>query len=94
MSTKESPKAAGHDLYANEGTEVSARGQVLVGTGIAIGLPHNTYGQIAPQSSLAVKQRLMTNSGVIDADYRGKVKGVMANLGDQPYQVEKGDQIT
>ena len=45
---KGSAEAAGHDLYANEGTDVPARGQAIVGTGIAIGLPHNTYGRIAP----------------------------------------------
>jgi len=66
---------------------------VIVGTGIAIGLPHNTYGRIAPRSSLAVKHRLMTNAVVIDSDYRGEVKLVLANLGDQPYRVEKGDRI-
>jgi len=77
-------RAAGHDLYANEGTDVPTRGQGLVGTGIAIGLPHNSYGPIAPRSSLAVKHRLTTNAGVIDSDYRGEVKVVLANLGDQP----------
>jgi len=90
---KGSPRAAGHDLYAIEGTDVPARGQAIVGTGIAIGLPHNTYGLIAPRSSLAVKYRLTTNAGVIDSDYRGEVKVVLANLGDQPYRVEKGDRI-
>jgi len=90
---KGSARAAGHDLYANEETDVPARGQGMVRTGIAIGLPHNTYGRIAPRSSLAVKHRLMTNAGVIDSDYRGEVKVVLANLGDQPYRVEKKDQI-
>ena len=41
VPTKGSAKAAGHDLYAREGTEIPARGQVIVGTGIAIQLPHN-----------------------------------------------------
>jgi len=90
---KGSPRAAGHDRYANEGTDVPTRGQAIVGTGISIGLPHDTYGRIAPKSSLAVKHRLRTNAGVIDSDYRGQVKVVLANLGDQPYRVEKGDQI-
>jgi len=90
---KRTARAAGHDLYAIEGTEVPARGQAIVGTGIAIGLPHNTYGRIAPRSSLPVKHRLTTNAGVIDSDYKGEVKVVLANLGDQPYQVEKGDRI-
>jgi len=35
----------------------------------------------------------MTNVGVIDSDYRGEVKVALANLGDQPYRVEKGDRI-
>jgi len=93
VPTKESAKVAGHDLYASKGTDVPARGQAIVGTGIAIGLPHNTYGRIAPLSSLAVKHRLMTKVGVIDSDYRRKVKVLLANVGDQPYRVEKGDQI-
>jgi len=90
---KGTARAAGHDLYANEGTDVPARGQAIVGMGIAIGLPHNTYGRIAPRSSLAVKHRLTTNAGVIDSDYRGEVKVVLVNLGDQPYRVKKGDRI-
>ena len=35
----------------------------------------------------------MTNAGVIDSDYKGEVKVVLANLGDQPYRVEKGARI-
>ena len=48
VPTKGSAKAAGHDLYASEGTEIPAGGQVMVGTGVAIQLPHNTYARIAP----------------------------------------------
>ena len=65
----------------------------MVATGIAIGLPHNTYGRIAPRSGLAVKHRLTTNAGVIDADYTGEVKVVLVNQGDQPYVVKKHDRI-
>jgi len=90
---KGTARAAGHDLYANEATDVPARGQAIFGTGIAIGLPHNTDARIAPRSSLAVKHRLMTNAGVIDSEYRREVKVVLANLGDQPYRVKKGDRI-
>ena len=83
MPTKGSAKAAGHDLYANEGTEIPAGGQVMIGTGIAIQLPHNTYERIAPRSGLAVKHRRATNAGVIDSDYRGEVKVILVN---QRYQ--------
>jgi len=83
VPTKGSERAAGHDLYANEGTDLPARGQASVGTGIAMRLPHNTNGRIALLSSLAVKHRLMTNACMTDSDYRGEVKVVLANLGDQ-----------
>jgi len=93
VPTKGSAKGSGHNLYTSKGTDVPARGQAIVATGIAIGLPHNTYGRIEPRSSLAVKHRLMTDAGVIDSDYRGEVKVVLANLGDEPDRVEKGDRI-
>jgi len=93
VPTKGSARAAGPDLYANEGTDVPAKGPAIIGKGIAMGLPHNTCARIAPRSSLAVRHRLMTNAGVIDSDYRGDVKVVLRNLGDQPYRVEKGDRI-
>jgi len=91
---KESVRAAGHDLYAIDGTDVPAGGQAIMGTVLAIGLPHSTYRRITPRSSLAVKHRHMTNAGVIDSDYRGEVKVVLANLGDELYRVDKGDRIT
>ena len=65
----------------------------MVGTGIAIQLPHNTYGRIAPRSRLAVKHQLATNAGVIDCDYRGEVKVVLVNQGNQPYRVKQEDRI-
>jgi len=93
VPTEGSAEAAGHALYANVETAVPAREQTIVGTGIAIGLPDTTYGRIAPRSGLAVKYRPMRNGVGIDSDYRGEVKVVLANLGDKPYRVEKGEQI-
>ena len=77
---KGSARAAGHDLYAIEGTDVPARGQAIVGTEIAIELPLDPYGRIAPRSSLAVKHQGTPNAAVIDSDYWGEVKMVLANL--------------
>ena len=93
VPTRGSDKAAGPDLYATEGKEIPAREQAVIGTGIVIGLPNDTYGRIAQRSRLAVKHKLMTNAGVVDTDYRGEVKVVLVNQGNQPYRVEKGDQI-
>ena len=93
IPTKGSQRAAGHDLYAKEAKIIPAKGQAIIGTGIAVGLPPGTYGRIAPRSGLAAKHALAINAGVIDADYTGEVKVILANLSDQDYEVHKGDKI-
>ena len=93
MPTKGSTRAAGYDLYASERVEIPAREQGVIGTGIAIGLPDGTYGRIAPRSGLAVKHRITTNAGVIDADFTGEVKVVLVNQGNQAFKVERNDRI-
>ena len=50
IPTKGSSRAAGYDLYAQETQIIGAKGQGIISTGIAIGLPSGTYGQIAPRS--------------------------------------------
>ena len=59
MPTKGSRMAAGHDLYAMENIHIPARGEVLVGTGLAIGLPKGTYARIATRSALPSKKRML-----------------------------------
>src|SRR6201995_2255711 len=93
IPTKGSQRAAGHDLYTQEAKKIPAKGQAIIGTRIAIGLPPGTYGRIAPRSGLAAKHALTTNAGVIDADYTGEVKIIMVNYGEQDYEVQKGDKI-
>ena len=93
IPTKGSKKAAGHDLYAQEGTMILAKGQGINGTGIAIGLPPNTYWRIAPRSGLALKHSLEVNAGVIDADSTGEIKVILVNLGIKKYEIHKGDKI-
>ena len=93
VPTKESPRAAGHDLYANEDKIITRQGQEIVNTGLAIAVPQGTYGRIAPRSCLAVKHHIAVNAGVIDVDYTGEVKVVLLNLGEKDYQVKKGETI-
>ena len=80
-------------MFSTETTTMSAKGQQMIGTGIAIALPHGTYAQIAPRSGLAFRYGITTNAGVIDADYRGEVKVLLVNLKEKDYEVEEGDQI-
>ena len=49
-----SERAAGHDLFSTEATTIPAKGQLVIGTGIAIALPQGTYARIAPRSGLAL----------------------------------------
>jgi len=93
IPTRGSARAAGHDLYANESKTIPARGQQVVTTGISITLPRGTYGRIAPRSGIAVKHQIAVNAGVIDSDYTGEIKVVLPNMGNQDYQVKKGDRI-
>ncbi|KAF2146475.1 uncharacterized protein K452DRAFT_262285 [Aplosporella prunicola CBS 121167] len=91
--TKGSPFAAGHDLYASADTVVPARKWALVPTDIKISVPAGTYGRIAPRSGLAYKHGIDTLAGVIDADYRGPVGVILANLDDKDFPVKQGDRI-
>jgi len=93
IPTRGSAHAAGHDLYANESKTIEARGQEVVRTGISITPPRGTYGGIAPRSGMAVKHQIAVNAGVIDSDYTGEIKVVLANTGNQDYGVKNGERI-
>lgn len=60
----------------------------MVDTDISIALPLGTYGRVAPRSGLAAKHSLHTGAGVIDADYRGPLKVILFNLGDEEFSGE------
>lgn len=89
--------AAGMDLLAAVAEPVTlAPGQRrLIPTGIAIALPAGFEAQVRPRSGLALKNgiTLLNSPGTIDADYRGEVGVILANLGDQPFTVERGMRI-
>jgi len=93
LPTRESAKAAGHDLYPNEEKIIPASGQDVVATGISITPPRGTYGRIAPRSGMAVKHQIAVNAGVIDSDYPGEIKVVLVNMDYQDYPIRKGDRI-
>ena len=90
---KGSPDSAGWDLSASEPKLIPIGGRCLVDTGLVLeGCPEQTYLRIAPRSSLTLKG-IDVGAGVVDADYRGKVKVVMINHGIRPFTVEIGDRI-
>ena len=68
IPTKGSLFAAGHDIYALTDGMVPAKGQTVVETGIAIGLPEGTYGRLAARSGMTSKMGIAVGGGVRDAD--------------------------
>jgi dUTP pyrophosphatase len=67
----------------------------LVPTGISIAVPEGYEIQVRPRSGLALKRgvTVLNAPGTIDADYRGELGVVLANLGDAPFRIERGDRI-
>lgn len=95
----ESDQAAGMDLAAAvpEGQpETLAPGaRVLIATGFTLELPGGYEAQIRPRSGLALKHgvTVLNSPGTIDADYRGEVKVLLINLGEEPFRIERGMRI-
>ena len=85
--------AAGHDLYAMEPVLIPAKGQTLVDTGLAVGLPKRTYARIATRSGLANKKRINVGGGVIDADYTGEVKVILMKYRTQDCLIQAWERI-
>ena len=67
----------------------------LVPTGLQIALPTGFEGQVRPRSGLAVRHgvTVLNSPGTIDADYRGEVKVILINHGDEPFTIERGERI-
>lgn len=89
--------AAGADLLAAvEHALVLKPGErAAVPTGIALALPEGFEAQVRPRSGLALNHGLtvLNAPGTIDADYRGEVKVILANLGSDDFTVERGMRI-
>ena len=97
MPTYMSADAAGADLYAAVDGELVLEpgGRALVPAGFAMALPPGYEAQIRPRSGLALRHgvTLLNSPGTVDADYRGPVCVILANLGSEPFTVRRGDRI-
>lgn len=93
-STKQS---AGMDLRAwlSEPVVLQPMERALIPTGIYMELPPGYECQIRPRSGLALKRGLtvLNTPGTIDADYRGEVCVILANLGNEPQTIENGERV-
>ncbi len=97
MPSYGSEYAAGMDITSCEKVVIPSHGHALVSTGFSVSMSSEImdkyYLRIAPRSGLAVKHGLTTGAGVIDSDYRGVVKVLLFNHGDEDYVVNVGDRI-
>ncbi|CAD6199697.1 unnamed protein product [Caenorhabditis auriculariae] len=93
MPTCGSASAAGADLYSCEDCTVPAKGKLCVATGLQLELPYGYYGRVAPRSGLAAKNFIDVGAGVIDSDYRGELKVLLFNFGEEDFKVKIGDRI-
>ena len=93
----ETAQSAGLDLSAAVPAAVmlAPGGRATIPTGLAIALPPGYEAQIRPRSGLAARRgvTVLNAPGTIDADYRGEIKVVLANLGAEPFAVERGMRI-
>ena len=89
--------AAGLDLLAAvaEPVVLQPGERRLIPTGLAIALPEGFEAQVRPRSGLALKHGItvLNSPGTVDADYRGEVGVILANLGAEPFTVERGMRI-
>lgn len=95
----ETAQAAGMDLRAavpeDEPLVLRPGSRHAVPTGLAFALPDGFEGQVRPRSGLAAKSGVtcLNTPGTVDADYRGEVKVILINLGEEDVTIRRGDRI-
>ena len=87
--------AAGLDVVAAESLTLAPGARAAVATGFALAIPAGYEVQVRPRSGLALRHGVtcLNTPGTIDHDYRGEVKVILANLGQEPFEVSRGDRI-
>lgn len=93
----ETDQSAGMDLRADleEAVVLDPGGRTLIPTGLYIEIPAGYEAQVRPRSGLALKRGLtvLNAPGTIDADYRGELGVILANLSQEVQPVEPGERI-
>ena len=87
--------AAGLDVVAAESLVLEPGARHAVATGFALAIPEGYEVQVRPRSGLALKHGItcLNTPGTIDSDYRGEVKIILANLGQEAFHIRRGERI-
>ncbi len=86
----------GYDLYASESVTITPRAHAVVATGVAMELTSSNgdpLGALLRDKSSMAARRLTCTGGVIDAGYRGEIRVMIENLGDEPAEILAGDKL-
>jgi dUTP pyrophosphatase len=89
------PGDAGADLFSVEEITIPSGERRGVGTGLALAIPPGYAGFVQPRSGLASKHGIMVvnSPGLIDSGYRGEVRVLLYNSGNDPFVVGVGERI-
>lgn len=95
LPSYETAGSAGMDVRAAEELTIAPGRRGLVGTGLAFAIPEGYEIQVRPRSGLALKKGISipNTPGTIDSDYRGELKVILLNHGEDDFIIERGDRI-
>ena len=93
VPTRGTLRSAGYDLYSVVTSNLPAGSRVLLPIGITLRLPEGVYGRIALRSGLAFNHCIDVAGGVIDPDYTGEIKVILANHSENDFTIRSGDRI-
>jgi dUTP pyrophosphatase len=96
LPERATPHAAGYDVRSAEESVTLQPGEIrLVATGLIMELPEGVECQVRPRSGLALKHgvTLPNSPGTIDPDYRGELRVIMQNLGQEVVKLSRGERI-
>lgn len=87
--------AAGMDVVSAEDVTIAPGARHAVATGFALAIPAGHEIQVRPRSGLALKHGITVPNtpGTIDSDYRGELKVILINLGEEPFSIQRGDRV-
>ena len=99
LPSYETQGSAGMDVRAavpvGEPVELAPGARAMVPTGLSIAIPEGYEIQVRPRSGLAAKHGLtcLNTPGTIDSDYRGEIKVILVNLGQETFTIQRGERI-
>jgi dUTP pyrophosphatase len=84
---------AGFDVYSCDEGIVYVKDRKIISLGFAMEMPDGYYAKLFSRSGLALKKGIIVLGGVVDSDYRGEVKAILYNSGDDIFEYTYGDKV-